>query len=131
MDIHDEKRNGREGLPGAVLRGALIGTAAGVALVALSAFILMKQWLGAESIPYLNAGVKVIAAGIAALCAVRRSESGNILKGAAASGLYMLLSFIVFSLISGEFGFNTGLLFDMAMCLLTGAIVGIVKNLRR
>ena len=125
-----EKSGSRNGFFINCSKGALIGTAAGTALVALFAFILLKQWLGPESVTYINLGVKAVSGAVAALIAVRSAGERRPIVGAAAGLLCMLLSFVVFSLISGEFAFDTALLTDLVICAAIGAVVGMLENLR-
>ena len=114
-----------------VIRAALIACAASVLLVAVFAFVLQKQWLDMSAVPYINAGVKTASAMIAAFYAVRRAESRSMLRGLLAGGLYALVTSLVFSLIAGSFSPGKALLTDIAMCALCGAVVGIIRNLRR
>ena len=115
-------------LPINVLKGALIGAAVSVALVAAFAFVLLKQWLSAESIPYVNVGIKAVSAAAAALAAAAGERRA--LKGALAGVLYTLVSFAVFSLISGRFELDAALLSDIAICGAVGAVTGMMRNLR-
>ncbi len=113
------------------LFGALAASAAGVAFTALFAFIMQKQWLGIGSVIYVNAGIKVVCAVIAAIIALRKIDRGALLYGALSGALYMLISFIVFSLISGSYSVGKGLFTDLLMCMLAGCITGMVRNLKR
>ncbi|MBO4562473.1 MAG: TIGR04086 family membrane protein [Clostridia bacterium] len=115
----------------AVIRGALIACAASVILVIAFAFALQKQWLGMESINAVNTGIKVVSALTAAAIAARSVKSRTLLWGALAGGAYMLITFLVFSLLSGKFSLSLAVAADFAMCMLGGAIVGIIRNLRR
>ena len=126
-----ETKSNSSRMPLVLLRSALVGSALGVALVALFALVLQKQWLGIDSVPYVNSAIKIVSAAAAALIAARKAESRTLLWGAAAGGLYMLISYVVFSLVSGSFSFDTALVSDLAMCMLAGAITGVVRNLKR
>ena len=114
----------------AVIRGALIGAAAGVALVALSALFLQKQWLDIGSLPYINIAIKLISAAAAAAAACYKANDKALIRGMAASACYMVLSFVIFSLISGSFELNTALLLDVLICAGVGLLFGILHNLR-
>ena len=57
------------------LKGALAAAVLSVALVAAFAFVLQKQWLGMGSITYINTGVKVVSAVLAAFIAARAAQS--------------------------------------------------------
>jgi putative membrane protein (TIGR04086 family) len=128
---NERERKAGKGFIMPVLRSALIACAFSVLLVAAFALVLQKQWLGTEAVPYINAGVKTLCAVIAALLAVRRAESRAMLRGALAGGLYALITFAVFSLIAGAFSPGKALLTDLAMCMLGGAVIGVIRNLRR
>lgn len=114
-----------------IAKASLAAAAASVLLVVLFAFVLQKQWLKVDAIPYINIAVKVLAAVLAAVIAVHSGTGRAPLLGAAAAGAYMLLTFIVFSLFAGEFSVGLSLLTDVLMCAIAGAAVGIVSNLRR
>ena len=124
-----QRDNGRSGLLSA-LRGGLIAVVLSVALVAAYAFMLQKQWLGVESVGTVNIVIKLVCAAAAALIAVRSCPGRLPVWGAVSGGIYILLTTLTFSLISGEFGLNTGFLADIAMCVLCGAAAGIARNLR-
>ena len=115
----------------ALLRASLIAAAASVLLVVIFAFVLQKRWLDLDSVKYINAGVKAVSAAVAALIAVRAAGSKAPLWGALAGGAYMLVTFLVFSLLSGSFSLELGLLTDLAVCMLAGAVTGILVNLKR
>lgn len=114
-----------------IIRSALTACAVNVLLVMAFAFVLKNQWLGMDSIRFVNPALKVLSAALAGFLASIKAESKAPLWGAAAGGAYMIVSFLIFSLISGSFTFG-GLLFaDIGMCLLTGAIIGMIVNLKR
>ena len=113
------------------LKGAAFSSVLSVALVALFAFVIMKQWLSLNSLVYINAGVKILSAAFAAFIAARAAEKRAPLWGMAAAGMYMLVTTLVFSLLAGEFKPNTALLTDAAMCVLAGALTGMLVNLRK
>ena len=113
------------------LRSAVIACAFSTLMTLVFAFVLQKQWLEPESVRFINPAVKIASSVVAALFALRRAPDRAMLRGALAGGFYMALAFVVFSLIAGSFAFRTALLTDLAMCILCGAIVGMVKNLLR
>ena len=114
-----------------LIRAALTACAVSVLLVIGFAFVLKNGWLGMESIRFFNPALKVVCAAAAALLASVKADMKVPVWGALAGCLYMLISFAVFSLISGSFSIG-GLLFaDIGMCALTGAITGMLVNLKR
>ena len=109
---------------------ALIACACGVALVALSAFVMQKQWLPFESLPYINIGIKLVSAAAAALISCRKASDRAPLRGALSGALYMAVSFVIFSLICGSFELSSALLFDLLICAGVGFVIGILHNLK-
>ena len=107
---------------------ALAAAALSVALVALFAFVMQKQWFGIESIGTVNVVIKLVSSAAAALLA-SRGGSRVWLWGAVSACMYMLLTYMVFSLISGSFALDAGIFTDLAMCALCGAAAGMIKNL--
>ena len=109
---------------------ALIASAFGVGLVALASFLLLRQTVTTDTIPYINTGIKVVCSVVAALLASRHAKTGVLLRAVAAGIAYFAVSFAVFSLVTGEWSFAQSNLIDLAVCALSGAITGIVKNLK-
>lgn len=114
-----------------LLRAALTACAVNVLLVMAFAFVLKNQWLGMDSIRFVNPAFKIVSAVIAAFITARRADSRAPLWAALAGAAYMAISFLVFSLLSGSFAVS-GLIFaDLGMCLLAGAVTGMIVNLKR
>ena len=131
MNTKSEKEKNGAGMWFRAVRSAVIASAVSVALVAAFAFALAKQWLGVEIIEPVNIALKLLCAALSAWLTVRRCSSRAWLWGAIGGGAYMALALAVFSLLSGEFSADTGLLADMGMCMLCGAIIGVIRNLKR
>ena len=126
-----KKNKGNEKAWLRILRGALAACALSVLLVTAFAFLLLKEWVGADSLGFINTGIKAVCAVVAALIATHRAEKGVLPIAAAAGGAYMLITFLVFSLLSGSFSPGTGTLTDLLMCVLGGIVVGVIRNLKR
>lgn len=110
------------------LRSALAACAVSVALVALYALVLQQQWLDAGTVGTANTVIKLLSSAFAALLASRGAGRAW-LWGAASAGMYMLLTFMVFSMLSGDFSLGLNVLSDLGMCMLCGAVTGMLKNL--
>ena len=113
------------------LKGAAFASVLSVALVAVFAFVLQKQWLGMNSLVCINVGVKIISSAFAGFIAARASEKRAPLWAMAAACMYMLLTLLIFSLLAGEFKPQAALLTDAAVCVLAGALTGMLVNLRK
>lgn len=112
------------------MRVALIATAFSILLVIVFAFVLQKQWLVMSSISIINPIIKVAAALAAAFITIRKCQRLCWLWGMIGGVFYMLLTFTVFSLLSGSFSFSTGTLTDIAMCAASGVAAGVLKNIK-
>lgn len=114
----------------ASLGASLISSALSVGLVALVSFLLLKQTISMDAVPYVNTGLKVVCSALAALLAVMRAKELVLVRGVLAGACYMVVSFIVFSLVTGSFEAGAENLYDLLICSLSGAAVGIIKNLK-
>lgn len=129
--MSERKKQRGGGSPVVRIFGAgLLGCAASVALALAFSFVLMKQWMGVNAMPYINAGIKAACAAVSAIAAVRHAPKAALLRGAAAGIVYMFVTTAVFSLLSGGFSLGLGLLTDLAVCSAVGAAVGVIHNLR-
>lgn len=102
---------------------AIIFTAAAFLILAL---LLKTGAMGEGAVAPLTQVVKVLAILLAAFLTVRKEEKRIWLKGGAAGGIFMLLGWLVSSLIVNQLG-SVGVLFtDIAMGLIIGAITGLL-----
>ncbi|MBR2967601.1 MAG: TIGR04086 family membrane protein [Clostridia bacterium] len=84
-----------------------------------------------SAILIINQVIKSISILIAILICFKKSNGGWI-RGFVVGLVYVLLAFVVFSLLSGEFIFDLSLLNDAALCGVSGLISGIIAvNLRK
>ncbi len=114
-----------------ILRAALTSCAVNILLVMGFAFVLKNQWLGMDSIRFVNPALKIVSAALAGFLAAHSASVRATLCAAAAGGAYMTVSFLVFSLISSSFDPGWLLAADIGMCTLTGMITGMIVNLKR
>jgi putative membrane protein (TIGR04086 family) len=85
-----------------------------------------------NAIPVTNEVAKVICMLLAAVIAVWKRPERGWLKGGIAGGLYVIFSFLLFSIIDGNWSISWPFLSDMVMGLLVGAIGGILLvNIRK
>lgn len=115
------------GLPIGVLASMLLS----VMLVALSALLLQKQVLGFESVSIVNPIIKSVCALAAALIGTARFEKVRWLWGALCGMGYIVLTTLLFGLLSGELQITGANLADLAMCAFAGMIGGIIRSLSK
>ena len=108
------------------LKGAFISLVFTVAVILLFALIIKETGLADSAIAPVNQVIKIAAIIAASYFAVKGLHEKQWLCGAMAGVLFVLLSYLVFSLIEGIFG-NVALLFsDMLMGLLIGMVFAII-----
>lgn len=113
----------------AVLAGSFTALLISIALIVVTALLLQSQIIGIESVKIINPIIKSVSALIAALIAAAKSEKKSWLMGLAAGFSTSLLSFLIFSMFSGDFRIGTGTLLDFVMCSAAGMTGGILRNL--
>lgn len=115
----------------AILKSALAALVISILLVVLAAFLLQKQVLSIESITILNPVIKAASALIAALIGVRKFERRSFLYGGLSGLIYIVITFLAFSLFANEFSFTTGNLIDFGICTIAGMAGGIIASLAK
>ena len=108
------------------LKGALVSMVFTVAVILLFALIIKETGISDSVIAPINQIIKILGIIAASYFGIRGFAGKQWLCGTMAGILYMLLSYLVFSLIEGIFG-NVALLFsDMLMGLLIGMVFAII-----
>jgi putative membrane protein (TIGR04086 family) len=108
-----------------LVKGLLAGVIFTTASILLFALLIKTGVLGEASIPAVNEIIKITGVLLSAFITAHRQQRFGWLKGGAAGAAYLLLGWLVFSLIEGEFGQASVLFVDMLMGLIIGAITGI------
>ena len=115
-----------------------VGLGAGGALMAALLFVglfaasIKLFHISENSIPVVNEVAKAVCMLIAAFLAVLQRPNKGWLKGGIAGGLYVILSFMVFSIIDGDWTISWLILSDLVMGMVVGGIGGIIMvNLKR
>ena len=112
--------------------GALAGFLAAAIFVALYALAMNLFHFSENSIPVVNVIAKAVCMLLAALVAIWRRPQKGWLKGAMAGALYVILAFLLFSVIDGNWTVGWPFLADLGMGIVVGAVGGILfVNLRK
>ncbi|MBO4879377.1 MAG: TIGR04086 family membrane protein [Clostridia bacterium] len=111
--------------------GAAAAVILSTALVALAAFLMQKQVLGIESVKWLNPAIKSVSALAAGFIGTKRFPRRGSLWGAVCGIAYIVITTVVFSLLSGGFSLGSGNLIDLAMCAFAGMAGGIIRSAAR
>jgi len=108
------------------LKGILISTLLSLGLVVLFAFCLKWFALSDTVIVPVTLAIKGVSVLFGSLFAVKGHSKG-LIKGLLFGAIYIVIAFIVFSVLSGSFAFSVSSLLDLAFTSLLGGIVGIIK----
>ncbi len=104
------------------LKGGILGLVITIMSILAFAILVKKFGISDEVISAVNQAVKVASIFMAAYASSKNSTQRQILTGAAAGCMYVLLGYLTFSLIQSSWGDVTLLLADLAM----GAVVGML-----
>ncbi len=110
------------------IKGAIMGLIFSVICVLLFALIVKQTDVSAEIISAVNQIIKVCAIFMSACIATKNLQEFKLIAGAATGSAYVVLAYLVFSLVEGQFGDVLIMFADLAMGvaigLLTAAIFG-------
>ena len=96
--------------------------------ILLFAFVIKVAGLNDNVIAPVNQVIKMAAIAIAALVAVSKAQGSHLFCGAISGVAYILVGFLVFSLIQGSFNFGMELVSDLLMGLIAAAIVSMIVS---
>lgn len=105
-----------------------VGVALIISLVLILAFALLIKWFDWSDAIIMPANIiiKIISISIGVLIVTKDGKSGAV-KGAILGAVYILLCFLVFSLLNGAMIINISLLYDALLGMIGGAILGIIS----
>ncbi len=110
------------------IKGAITGLIFSVICVLLFALIVRQMDISSQAISAVNQIIKVCAIFLSAFIATKKLQDYKMITGAATGSTYVVLAYLVFSLVEGEFGDVLVMFADLAMGiaigLLTAAIFG-------
>ena len=117
-----------------ILKGVLFSLIISVILVLILAVIAKYTDINDKTITAVNQVIKVVALFVGILLGLK-GQKGGLIVGAIVGLLFTLLSFAIFSLISGELNFGKITVYDFFIGLGVGAVSGILtvnlKGLKR
>lgn len=114
-----------------MLKAMIVALIITLALILISAFAIKLFNVPTEYISIFNQVIKGVSIFVAALICLK-APNGGFIRGIILGILYILLSYVVFSLFNGKFEFGISLLNDAVLGAVTGLISGIIAvNLRK
>ena len=114
-----------------VLSGIILSVVTSLVLILL--FALMIKWFewGDGVITPFNIAIKIISIAVGVFVATKDGKNG-LKKGAVVGVFYIMLSFLIFSILLGSFSLSVKFLWDLLLGLLGGVILGVMcVNLKK
>ena len=111
-------------------KGLLVALLLSLGLIVLFAFCMKWFEISDYFIAPITLGIKGLCVFVGAWFAVKGDRKG-LVKGCVFGAVYILLSFIIFSVLSGQFVMSTTSALDVLFSTLLGGIVGIIKVNKR
>lgn len=114
-----------------VLKGAIIALVISLLSILAFAFIIKLTGLNDNLIKPINQVIKVLSIFIGCLLAFKKDGEKTLIKGGIIGVLYIILAFVLFSILNGSFDFSAGIFLDILFGLIVGVICAIICNLFR
>ena len=108
------------------IKGAITALIVTVAAVLALALIVKQSGMDETKISAINQAIKVVSIFIAGLISSRSVDEKQLFTGSVSGLLYVIIGYIAFSLIEGEWGDILLLMADLAMGAIVGALVGLI-----
>ena len=109
-----------------IVKTVVVAILISMVLVLVFALIVKATDIGEDAIAYVNQGIKIVSVLIGCLIGFHRGGRGGWLKGLISGLLYVVTSFLVFSLISGEVSFDKLSWVDVLTGTAAGLICGVI-----
>ena len=109
-----------------VAKGVLLAVCLTVVLVLILAVVYKFVDLSDSVIKIINQIIKVVSIGFGVFICLKKDKSKGMLKGGIIGSVYMLVSFLVFSILVSTFNFSITILYDMIFGALLGLIFGVI-----
>lgn len=112
------------------VKGIIIAIIISLGLVVLFAFILKGFSLSDSVITPVTMIIKAVSVVVGALVAVKGNSKG-LVKGISFGTIYIVIAFLIFSILAGSFSVGVSGLLDLISAATCGGIVGIIKVNRK
>lgn len=114
-----------------IFKGVIFSLIISVLTVIVFAIIVKFANLSSKTVEIVNIALKIISILAGTLLAVGSGRQG-LFKGGIIGLLFVLVSYLVFSLINGSFSVNPLTAFDVIFCLVAGLLSGVFAvNVRK
>lgn len=125
------KSDRQHGVVYEIVMAIIIALILSLVLILIAAFCIKQFNLSDTVTPIINQVIKCVSIFLGCMCALKQPKNGW-LRGMCIGFVYVWLSYIVFSLLAGEFKVGLSLLNDATLGTVFGLISGIIAvNLRK
>lgn len=108
-----------------VVKTVIVAVIISLIAILITAFLIKLFNISTTAIPIINQVIKGVSILVACLICIKTPTNGWI-KGIISGLLYIILAFVIFSLLSGKFEFGLNILNDVAIGAVSGMISGII-----
>mgnify|MGYP001031213785 CR=1 FL=1 len=108
-----------------VIKTVIVAVIISLVAILLMAFLIKLFNISTTAIPIINQVIKGVSILVACLICIKTPSNGWV-KGIVAGLLYIMLAFVIFSLLDGKFKFGLNILNDVAIGAISGMISGII-----
>ena len=110
------------------IKRAIYALCVTVVLVLAFALIVKQTNMDSGAISIVNQVIKILSIILAAFIASRGLGKGAVMVGIISAALYVVLGYLVFSLIEGQFGDIVMLFSDLVMSVVIGAVLSAILS---
>lgn len=115
-----------------VIKGSLMALSISLIAICIFAFLLRFFDISEQVIKPINQIIKIASVLLGTFVGLKSCKEMGLITGFFVGLLYTLLAFVIFSILNGEFSFDSTLLNDMIFGGIAGGIAGIVAvNLKK
>lgn len=114
-----------------IVKSVIVAVILSLVLILLAALLIKVCNIPTSAIPVINQVIKAVSVLVACLLCLKVPQNGW-LKGIAVGLMYIVIAFVIFSLLDGAFDWSLKILNDVAIGSVTGAVSGIIAaNIRK
>ena len=114
-----------------IIKSVIVAVILSLILILLAALLIKVCNIKTSAIPIINQVIKGVSVLAACLLCLKTPTNGW-LKGIVVGIVYIIIAFVLFSLLDGAFEFSLKLLNDAAIGTVTGCLSGIIAaNIRK
>ncbi len=124
MNANAQTTEGKKGII-TIANGVIISLLASLCLILLFALLIKwLKWSDAVIAP-VNIAIKIISLAVGIFYATRSGKNG-IKTGVTIGVFYIVISYIIFSILLGSFAVSIKFLWDFLLGIISGAILGVI-----